>query len=748
MKIEFIELENFRRLKSVRIDFAEKTTVFIGANNSGKTTAIEAVKKFLALKSSFQVNDFTLSLFSEINQIGLEWETIEEPPKDWMAPWTKLLPKMDVWLDVDSAESFRVQHLLPTLGWDGGRLGFRLQLELSEPIKLFSEYKKNRLKNKAILEIAKKSDPTIEVDLHPANLIEFLEKHIKTSFKLRAYLLDTSKLNIDSEVSLQDLDESQVSMPANLVKQLFKVDFVPGQRNLNDTDGFDEQGAGKRQVLSQTLQNFMNVHSGDETELSPEDVKVKAAIRIAESSLDQRWNYEYQPKLQQIKQFGYPGLTDYEMSLSAKFESKDGLNHDAALQYRTTTGTTSNSSERDTLPEHYNGLGYQNLIFITLELMRFRDSWLHPKSSDVVDPEEKDVIQPIHLVLIEEPEAHLHVQVQQVFINQAYDLLRSHEDLEDNIENHTQLIVSTHSSHIINELPFSVLRYFRRNPLVAEQLATSKVVNLTQVFGDEDESKRFVSRYLKLTHCDLFFADAAILIEGSAERMLVPEFIKSAKLDRLIKSYYTLLEINGAHAHRFKELIDLLGIPILIITDLDPKERNSNKSALPELRQGQTTRNEAIKTWVDKKGLIDDLMKLKEPDKAVKSGAAQVRLAYQTLVEINYADEKESVIPYTFEDALFFENISFFEGAEGLGLIKKFNKACTEEKTVVDLIETIRNAVKGSTKANFALDLLYHDKQSELKVPSYILLGLRWLQDQLVYKQEKIPTEKTEQEGA
>lgn len=44
MHIEHVEIGNFRKLQSVRVDFAEATTVFVGANNSGKTSAMVARK--------------------------------------------------------------------------------------------------------------------------------------------------------------------------------------------------------------------------------------------------------------------------------------------------------------------------------------------------------------------------------------------------------------------------------------------------------------------------------------------------------------------------------------------------------------------------------------------------------------------------------------------------------------------------------------------------------------------------------
>ena len=47
MHIAFIDIQNFRKLRSVRIELTNKQTIFVGANNSGKTTAMHALEKFL-----------------------------------------------------------------------------------------------------------------------------------------------------------------------------------------------------------------------------------------------------------------------------------------------------------------------------------------------------------------------------------------------------------------------------------------------------------------------------------------------------------------------------------------------------------------------------------------------------------------------------------------------------------------------------------------------------------------------------
>jgi predicted ATP-dependent endonuclease of OLD family len=61
MHIQHIEVGNFRKLKAVRIDFSETNTVFVGANNSGKTSAMVALRRFLVDRSDFSINDFTLT---------------------------------------------------------------------------------------------------------------------------------------------------------------------------------------------------------------------------------------------------------------------------------------------------------------------------------------------------------------------------------------------------------------------------------------------------------------------------------------------------------------------------------------------------------------------------------------------------------------------------------------------------------------------------------------------------------------
>ena len=126
-----IKLQNFRKLKSCRIEFSDKETLFVGANNSGKTSAMDALIFFLKDKNKFTTKDFTLTNWSNINQIREDWiETKEELIPDLSRKiWIDYLPKLDVWLNVKSNEVYYVNHIIPTLDWTDGLLGVRLVYE-------------------------------------------------------------------------------------------------------------------------------------------------------------------------------------------------------------------------------------------------------------------------------------------------------------------------------------------------------------------------------------------------------------------------------------------------------------------------------------------------------------------------------------------------------------------------------------------------------------------------------------------
>ena len=233
------------------------------------------------------------------------------------------------------------------------------------------------------------------------------------------------------------------------------------------------------------------------------------------------------------------------------------------------------------IPENQFGLGYTNLVMIIAAIMdymeRYPDSSFNSK---------------INLISIEEPETFMHPQMQELFIkniNEAIRVLLSSKNKDVN----SQIIITTHSSHILNSKihsnnTFNNICYLyedKRNAAVAN--LNNKIVMPNEHEDEESEAFKFLKKHIKYKVSELFFSDAAIFVEGFAEDMIIPYYIE--KMEGLRKHYISIFNINGAHGFLYKRLIEALGIPVLIITDLDIKRNEESDEA--DKQEGKKDKN-------------------------------------------------------------------------------------------------------------------------------------------------------------
>lgn len=745
MLITMVEIGNYRKLLSARIAFAADKTVLVGANNSGKTSAMTALSRFLVDTRAFSINDLSLAHWQALNAQGAAWEAAIAADTELPAPGIlEFLPQLDVWLQVKKGEMHYVQKLLPTLDWKTAPLGVRFRFEPEDAVKFQQEYLAARMRAVDITVAAAKAaegkeDPP-QLELWPLNLIDFLERRLRTFFKVKAYLLDPAKVEepIDGVARMQALSDDAEPIEGNPLDGLIQIDEISAQRGFGATGNrmqledasADARSAGR---LSTQLRSYYDRHLDwrDAPELT--DIKAMEALEKARKAFDDRLSEAFDKALVELQKLGYPGISDPKLKIATKLKLQDGLSHESAIQYEIPAAV---GEHMHRLPEDSNGLGYQNLVSMVFNLMSYRDAWMRVGKAGAghdVKP-----TPPLHLMLVEEPEAYLHAQVQQVFIRHAYDVLRNDPALGKSLDFSTQLVVSTHSSHIAHACDFAALRYFRRlPPSEGRKTPTACVVNLSSVFGKPDQTEKFVSRYLKATHCDLFFADAAIFIEGSAERILVPHFVEQADAFEYLRTrYISWLEVGGSHAHRFKGLVDTLGLTTLIITDLDAKDPTTNEARPPALGKGLEARNETLRTWAPKQTAVDTLMKLDEKEKAiVHPNGYAVRSAYQTGEKLKLGGVEVDIHANTFEDALLYRNFDFFKARKATGLAGKFQTIADAAQDGNQLTANVAKAIKDGDKAEFALELLFSDDIEQLHVPGYITHGLLWLAEQLKRKE-------------
>lgn len=692
---------------------------------------MDALGKFLAGRG-FVFNDFTISNRSAINAIGEEWIAEKCKMPEDLVKWDNLVPMMDVWLEVEHSEIHYVASIIPTLKWRGGKLGVRLAFQPKDISKLFAEYREAYSAARTTEAVGRGKD-AVHINLYPKDLCDFLDKKLTAYFSIKSYVLDPKKSLAEPP---QSTPYSMECFTDNPLKGIIRIDMIDAQRGFSDPDSADENERSRKQLSAQ-MRSYYDKHLDPEKLPISEDLEILEVTEQARGVFDKNLSDKFAPAISELEGLGYPGVTDPKITITTKVSTSETLKHDSAVQY-----ALSKNDETLKLPEKYNGLGYQNLISMVFDLMSFRDSWMRVgKARQTQDA--PDTIEPLHLVLVEEPEAHLHMQVQQVFIRKAYSVLRNHKFLEENINFATQLVISTHSSHIARETDFADLRYFKRLPECAScNVATAKVINLSDVFGKEDETDKFVTRYLQTTHCDLFFADAAILVEGSAESMLVPHFIKK-HYPELHQRYVSILSISGRHSHRLSPLIDKLCLPTLVISDLDSAEPSGHHKAVrPERNKELISSNYAITNWLIKEKDLDKLLDLGEKQKESEYKIPymhSIRIAYQTPVQIDFKGVPTEVLSSTFEDCMVYANYKLFKdlklkednAGDAGSLLKKVNAALNAEKPFDDIHKQIYDELRtGKTdqKAEFALDLIYAIDPGELTVPPYIAEGLEWLQ--------------------
>ena len=216
MKIQSVHIRNYRKLKNCHIDFGEKETVLVGANNSGKTSAISAIVWFLKNADRFTLKEFTATNWASINEIGEKWLEHDSVDEALLSShqWDNIVPSMDVWVNVEDGEQYRVSHLIPSLSsWDGKKVGVRGQYEPKDVKKLYTVYKEVKLKAKA-LEGTEEWEKAGSPELYPKNFVALHLERIFDKFFIAA-LPDVLPVFLDldlcsSSLALNPLSSSSI----------------------------------------------------------------------------------------------------------------------------------------------------------------------------------------------------------------------------------------------------------------------------------------------------------------------------------------------------------------------------------------------------------------------------------------------------------------------------------------------------------------------------------------------------------
>src|SRR5690606_16193014 len=404
-----LEIKNFRLLKDIELSLEEKSTVIVGRNNSGKTSLTEIFRRLLSDKTpSFSLYDFNISSvekFKEALILHLKKEEQDEIRKK--------LPTIEI--------KFTIEYNPEAI--DLGILGdFIIDLNPeSTTVVIIIKYQLQDGKIDAFLN----GIP----DDSPESISEFLKKlkeRIPQFHEVKVFAQDPND------------DTNLASMEYSKFRQLLGAGFINAQRGLDDITHTEKDVLGK--VLSKLFKTA-------NATTAPADMKEKSealqtVVKEIQQTVDNEFNEKLDKLLPALKIFGYPGLADPNLSTETTLDVANILESHTKIRYSQGNGLF--------LPETYNGLGSRNLIYILFQLFEFFRDW-----------QSRPIANGLYIVFIEEPEAHLHPQMQQVFIKQLNEIASEFsKTLNNNIPWPLQFLVTTHTTHIANEAKLNAIRYF------------------------------------------------------------------------------------------------------------------------------------------------------------------------------------------------------------------------------------------------------------------------------------------------
>lgn len=371
-----------------------------------------------------------------------------------------------------------------------------------------------------------------------------------------------------------------------------------------------------------------------------------------------------------------------------------------------------------------NSLGQNNLIYIATVL------------GDIKDQIEENKV-PHYALLIEEPEAHLHPQLQL----SLYGFLR-----DSSKSKNSQLFITTHSPTLTSKVPLKNLilldgKAFRLNKQfqdrVSEEIVENTVKDKKLTAANFRLKRKQLERYIDVTKSQLLFAKAVLFVEGISEELLITAFTAIKKY-RLEDYRIELVNIGGTSFYPFIHLFNSnqpdksIDKPISILTDNDK---------FPDSKKKEFSFN---------KLLDEDYKKLNELDAAIQ--AADISSRIPNITSAKNGKDTIEIFPAekTLEYELALANIpKTKEGIENNFLFKYINKIRSDKAEAIlkyvdavideELTEEHQRKVaillwksfpsKGTFSQNFSLYILknLNRARKEFVIPKYIRKSLKHL---------------------
>ena len=504
MYIKEIKISNFRNFQEAAVPFHEGINVIIGHNNTGKSNLLRAIGLVLGFSDGHRLG--TSDIFYDTNVATLKLQS----------------PRIQITLVLHRSEGEALDSA--EMGLFSGMM---TDPALSEEAELRYEFK-----------LADTQEDNYKADVAGATTAKEIWKIIDHDY-IRFYRSSRSGGNQAAGISVNDV--------------LGQIDFqfLDAIRDVSH-----DLYAGYNPLLRDVLNFFIDYSVKNDTEKTEDEIKEQ--LKTLRDSFVQ----QSAPLMQTLQS-----------------RLQNGKN--VFLKYAVDTGATFNGAVPDfdgevtenemfavlrmiikyaigiEVPATYNGLGYNNLIYMSLLLAKMQadSSITYMKRNAKV----------LTFLAVEECEAHLHPAMQYKFL----------QFLQDNKANgHVrQIFMTTHSTQIASAVKLDDLICLT-SPILGKINVGYPRVIYKKDNAEDVASKQYVQRFLDATKADMFFANRLIFVEGVAEELLIPVFTKYLNKN-LTDEHVLIVNMGGRYFNHFLKLFDTnnqytINKKIVCLTDIDP----------------------------------------------------------------------------------------------------------------------------------------------------------------------------------
>ena len=525
--------DEMQKLNITEEYISKSSSLIVGKNNSGKSTIVKLLNTLQNSKSGsrsiFKYTDFNLKILSDWYHENIVNKSEEEIKNIDKSHFPKLEFQLILGIDDGNDLISSFEDILILSGIEA--------VETHE--------------NQEISEV------TIDVKYEVVDEVAFLEDlvKIKTSYFNDKEQLNEQYLNYKKEIQYRQflaLFSSNYFVlnfypigreePAKefSLSSLFKVDTIEANTVKND------------KTLSQAYNKIVSTYikNNDIEEINSlvgginylvkgmVDANIKDILQSAVSSIESTKN---------LKMNLHPDVTlEKIFANSIIYEYQEGNNN---------------------IPESQFGMGYTNLMVIIAKIVDYIELY-----------SEKDINGSVNILCIEEPESFMHPQMQELFIKNISKAIATLLGKKQQLDTF-QIIITTHSTHILNSKiqsgnTLNNISYLGQAGVnnIIKNISDDAIVSGVDI---DKKAYEYIKKYLRLEVSDIFFADAAILVEGVSEETYLRYEIDKHPI--LKNHHIKVYRIDGAYAHQFVSLLDLLGIKTVIFTDMDLKRKEKDE---------------------------------------------------------------------------------------------------------------------------------------------------------------------------